>query len=72
MGTAARYINCEIQQFRTALQKRITAMLNDFLGNYKLIVLDEAQSIPDVGLTLKVMTDTRPDLQIIANRIMSI
>lgn len=65
-GDAARYINCEIQQYRTALQTTNTAMLNDFLGNYKLIVLDEAQSIPDVGLTLKVLTDTRPDLQIIA------
>lgn len=62
----SRYINCEIQQYSTALQTTNTATLNDFLGNYKLIVLDEAQSIPDIGRTLKVLTDTRPDLQIIA------
>lgn len=65
-GDSARYINCEILQYRQALQTTNTALLNDFLGNYRIIVLDEAQSIPDIGLTLKVLVDTRPDLQIIA------
>ncbi len=65
-GDSARYINCEILQYRQALQTTNTALLNDFLGNYRIIVLDEAQSIPDIGLTLKVLVDIRPDLQIIA------
>lgn len=62
----ARYINCEVHQYRQALETTNTALLDDFLGNYKIIVLDEAQSIPNIGLILKVLTDTRPDLQIIA------
>jgi uncharacterized protein len=65
-GDAARYINCEILQYSQALQTTNTELLNDFLGDYKLIVLDEAQSIPNIGLILKVLVDTRPDLQIIA------
>lgn len=65
-GETARYINCEILQYRQALQTTNTALLKDFLGNYRIIVLDEAQSIPNIGLTLKVLADTRPDLQLIA------
>jgi uncharacterized protein len=65
-GPEARYINCEIMQYRQALQTTNTALLNDFLGSAKIIVLDEAQSIPDIGRTLKVLADTRPDLQLIA------
>ncbi|MCC5933314.1 MAG: ATP-binding protein [Balneolales bacterium] len=65
-GDEARYINCEILQYRQALETTNTALLNDFLGNYKVIVLDEAQSIPNIGLTLKVLADTRPDIQLIA------
>lgn len=65
-GDDARYINCEIQQYRQALETTNTALLDDFLGNYKIIVLDEAQSIPNIGSVLKVLIDTRPDLQLIA------
>ena len=61
-----RYINCEVLQYRQALQTTNTALLNEFLGEYELVVLDEAQSIPDIGRILKVLVDTRPDLQIIA------
>jgi len=65
-GDAGRYINCEVLQYRQALDTTNTALLNDFLGDYRIIVLDEAQSLPNIGLILKVLADTRPDLQIIA------
>ena len=65
-GDEGRYINCEVLQYRQALDTTNTALLNDFLGDYRIIVLDEAQSLPNIGLILKVLADTRPDLQIIA------
>lgn len=65
-GNEGRYINCEILQYRQALETTNTALLNDFLGNHKIIVLDEAQSIPNIGRVLKVLADTRPELQLIA------
>jgi predicted AAA+ superfamily ATPase len=34
--------------------------------DYKLILLDEAQNIPDIGTTLKIIHDTDPKIQIIA------
>ncbi len=62
----AKYINCELQQYRTALETTNSELLKNYLGTYKLIVLDEAQHIPNIGLILKVIADTFPDIQIIA------
>lgn len=40
--------------------------LRSFLGNYQLIVLDEAQYISDIGRILKIIADTFPEIQVIA------
>jgi predicted AAA+ superfamily ATPase len=40
-------------------------LLNESIGNVNLIVLDEAQVIPNVGTSLKLLVDTKPDLKII-------
>jgi len=40
--------------------------VKDFLGNNKLVILDEAQHVQNIGLTLKIMIDTYPEIQIIA------
>ena len=63
----ALFLNCdepEVQRFiETASSSRIQA----FFGNKKLIVLDEAQQIVDIGLKIKLMVDTFPEFQIIAS-----
>jgi uncharacterized protein len=40
-------------------------LLNESIRNVNLIVLDEAQVIPNVGTSLKLLVDTKPDLKII-------
>ncbi|MBN1299009.1 MAG: ATP-binding protein [Actinobacteria bacterium] len=60
------YFNCDIIHVRQQLEKKDPISLRKFLGNEKIIVLDEAQRIPGIGLTLKILIDTYPDLQIIA------
>lgn len=60
------YYNCEIQSIKDALDTKEPSQLRKFVGNYKVIVLDEAQNIPDIGAILKLLIDTYPDLQIIA------
>ena len=40
--------------------------LNAMIGNNTIIVIDEAQRIPDIGLRLKLITDQIPDVQVIA------
>lgn len=62
----SRYINCELLENKMALGTTNSAALKSFLGNYKLIVLDEAQYIGDIGRILKIISDTFPDIQLIA------
>jgi uncharacterized protein len=65
-GDQARYINCDILANRQALETQDDKLLREFLGSGKLFVLDEAQRVLNIGLTLKILVDTYPDIQIIA------
>jgi predicted AAA+ superfamily ATPase len=40
--------------------------LSTILGNKKLLIIDEAQRIPNIGLTIKLITDNIRDVQVIA------
>ncbi|MFB6320345.1 ATP-binding protein [Saccharicrinis sp. FJH54] len=62
----AAYINCDLFQYRSVLSSMDHILLKDLLGNNKLVVLDEAQQIENIGLTLKIIADTFPEIQIIA------
>ncbi|MFH0923546.1 MAG: ATP-binding protein [Candidatus Falkowbacteria bacterium] len=65
-GRLGDYFNCEIASIRQAIEKEDPAALKKFLGNGRLIVLDEAQKVNNIGLILKILLDTYPDMQIIA------
>lgn len=60
------YYNCEIIGIRQAFQKQDPLEIKKIIGKEKLIVLDEAQKIPHIGLVLKLFIDTYPETQIIA------
>jgi len=62
----AEYINCELQEYQEALNTTNSVLLKDFIGKNRLIVLDEAQHIHNIGLILKVLVDTFPHVQFIA------
>ncbi|PJC43247.1 MAG: ATPase, partial [Candidatus Pacebacteria bacterium CG_4_9_14_0_2_um_filter_36_8] len=61
-----KYINCESLAVRELLSKETPSELKAFIGEAKLIVLDEAQQIENIGLKLKLLIDNYPELQIIA------
>lgn len=65
-GRPEDYFNCEIASIRQSLEKEDPAVLKKILGDGRLIVLDEAQKIVNIGLILKLLLDTYPDMQIIA------
>lgn len=46
--------------------KMTSTRLKAIIGKNKVIVIDEAQRIPDIGLRLKLITDQIPDVQVIA------
>ncbi len=65
-GEKGRYLNCEILSIEQSLSAAEPERLKAYLGNYKLIVLDEAQNIPNIGKILKVITDSLKNIQVIA------
>ncbi len=65
-GAEAKYINCEFLDNREFLSVASPEKLKSFIGNYKIVVLDEAQKIENIGLTLKILVDNFPGIQIIA------
>ena len=60
------YFNCELASVQEALSIPEPKRIKDFLGNSKIIILDEAQRVKNIGLILKVLVDAYPELQIIA------
>ncbi len=62
----AIYLNADEPDIRHALTDKTSTELKAFLGNHKLVVIDEAQRVPNIGLTLKLCVDNFPDIQIIA------
>ena len=62
----SRYINCELLENKTALETTNSSALKGFIGNYRLVVLDEAQQISNIGRILKIISDTFPEIQMLA------
>jgi len=59
-------LNGDEPDVRDLLTGITSARLKAFLGKKQLIVIDEAQRIPGIGLTMKLITDQLKDVQLIA------
>jgi len=66
LGKKGVYFNCELDSVRGALSVKEAERLRAFLGDNNLIVLDEAQNVPEIGKILKIIHDEIPEVQIIA------
>ncbi|MDD4271984.1 MAG: ATP-binding protein [Patescibacteria group bacterium] len=60
------YLNCDEPDIRDALTNKTSTELKSFLGNKKLIIIDEAQRVENIGLTLKLLADNFSEMQILA------
>lgn len=58
-------INGDQQKYVDVLASRDERKLRNLIGNYQCLFVDEAQRIPDIGLNLKILHDTMPDLRIL-------
>jgi len=60
------YLNGDEADVREALTNATSTKLKAIFGNKKTVFIDEAQRIPNVGLTLKLITDQIKNVQVIA------
>src|SRR4030042_4429011 len=65
-GGKAKYLNCDEPDIRRDLTNKSSTELKRLVGSSKLVVLDEAQRVKNIGFTLKLMVDNFPEVQIIA------
>jgi predicted AAA+ superfamily ATPase len=64
ISPAYLYLNGDEFPVQQALQNANLAFLKAFVGDYKCIVIDEAQRIPNIGLTVKIMLDNIQGIQL--------
>jgi hypothetical protein len=60
------YLNCDEPDIREALTDKTSTELKSFIGSRRLVVIDEAQRVKNIGLTLKLIVDAFPEIQVIA------
>ena len=60
------YYNCEEGDVAEGLSVETSTALKNFFGKKKLVILDEAQKIKNIGIKLKLLIDNYPEMQIIA------
>ncbi len=59
-------LNAEDMEVQSLLQRRTAANYQRIIGKHQLLMIDEAQVVPEIGKHLKFMVDTFPKLTIIA------
>ena len=64
-GTDGEYFNCEESGVRKHFIVGDPGALKDLVKDKKIVVFDEAQTIENIGVILKVFIDTYPNVQII-------
>jgi uncharacterized protein len=60
------YLNCDEPDIRGMLTDATSTQLKNLAGQKKLILIDEAQRVKNIGITLKLFVDQLKDVQVIA------
>ncbi len=60
------WLNGDEQDVRNLFEHASSTMLHAIIGKKKMVVVDEAQRITNIGLGLKLMTDNMTDVQVVA------
>ncbi|MCC6690121.1 MAG: ATP-binding protein [Bacteroidia bacterium] len=65
-GRDGLYLNCEQMHVREILQSGNPEHMISYFGKVRLVVLDEAQKVKNIGHSLKLLVDTHADIQLVA------
>ena len=61
------FLNGDDADLREEFKSATSTKIKNYFGTYKLILIDEAQRIENIGLVLKIAFDNIPGIQIIAS-----
>lgn len=59
------WLNCDLQNVRETLTNPSLLNLQLLVANKSVVVIDEAQRVSNIGLTLKLIIDNFPDIQLL-------
>ena len=59
-------LNCDEPEVQSMLTATNIAKLKTIIGNHELVVIDEAQKVDNIGLTLKLIVDNFDGVQVVA------
>jgi predicted AAA+ superfamily ATPase len=59
------YLSCDDPLIVTNLQNKSAQELKAYIGNAELVIIDEAQRVENIGITLKLIHDTYPEIKLL-------
>jgi uncharacterized protein len=62
----AIWLNADEYDIKERFENPTSTALKSLIGNKKLVIIDEAQQISQIGLALKLLVDSYPEIQVIA------
>ena len=60
------FVDCDREENQKVLSSQSGILLEKFIGDNKFVILDEAQKVLNIGINLKILHTTFPDVQFIA------
>lgn len=60
------YFNCDESDIREKFENKTSTFLKELIRKKKIVIIDEAQRVKDIGITLKLIIDNFKDIQVIA------
>ncbi|MBX9785541.1 MAG: ATP-binding protein [Chitinophagaceae bacterium] len=64
--TDTLWLNADEPDIKALIENATSTRLKSYFGKNKIIIIDEAQQVTDIGKKLKLITDTLKDIQVIA------
>jgi len=59
------WLNCDNYDERTLLENKTTTELEQLIGDHEFVIIDEAQRVKNIGLSLKIIADLKPSAQVL-------
>jgi len=64
-GNSILFLNCDEPDIKENLENATSTKLRSLIGKNKLVLIDEAQKVNNIGLTLKLVVDNIKSIQLI-------